>query len=587
MQQQHDTTSFLPHTLYNPGYTNSDITTNVAAVNNMTVGDHKPPIPGSNAVGANVRSTPGASSAMAAAEAKRAAVMVGSRHPTGHMTAPGSGLLQTRGTPGTVYTPGAAMSSQLYGSPAMYNSNSSLNHSVTHIVVTGQHQNQQPGSNYSSPRSSIGSVDSKGSSPRTSLVNPALPPMGSYDRHGGSPHSGVGSPHSSIGILSQDVKHSSSPRGSLVNTLYDKFPSPRGSIASTTNEKYIVPRSTSEQNVVDSLYENMYTSSQYHGMHSARSSVSSLMDRYNEPAPPPPYELKHKLAAMNAGLIQQNQPGSSLPFRGARHVQVSTPLNSQLKIKVPDVDLHHMTYISTQPNVLPNSSAGIPVTVQHSQIVNYTNQQPSLKISAAQGNKIPNVAPVAPPVGNGVKSRLQYDVMPPRQTGPTDVEKKLAALTEQLEREMQIGGGAVNNAEPPASANRPPPPPYHGPHQTEAQPGIPSNSVPYSPSLHSSSSSLPNMKNMGSLTNLRSPLPFQVIPPQNSGPSEAEKKLEALTAQLENEMENNPQGDYYGKSGNSIFPLQSQHFRIKNWFIIISQFIVYSVLLEYYFACYL
>jgi LIM domain-containing protein len=41
-------------------------------------------------------------------------------------------------------------------------------------------------------------------------------------------------------------------------------------------------------------------------------------------------------------------------------------------------------------------------------------------------------------------------------------------------------------------------------------------------------------------------LPVQVTPPQPKGPSEAERKLEALTQELENQMENNPQGEYYG-----------------------------------------
>jgi LIM domain-containing protein len=42
-------------------------------------------------------------------------------------------------------------------------------------------------------------------------------------------------------------------------------------------------------------------------------------------------------------------------------------------------------------------------------------------------------------------------------------------------------------------------------------------------------------------------LNWQVTPPRNAGMSEAEKKLAALTQQLEDEMDQVPQGEYFGK----------------------------------------
>ncbi|GAB6030406.1 hypothetical protein CHUAL_007284 [Chamberlinius hualienensis] len=46
--------------------------------------------------------------------------------------------------------------------------------------------------------------------------------------------------------------------------------------------------------------------------------------------------------------------------------------------------------------------------------------------------------------------------------------------------------------------------------------------------------------------NAKTLLPYSVTPPRPLGPSEAEKKIEALTKQLEEEMENSPEGEYFG-----------------------------------------
>lgn len=42
-------------------------------------------------------------------------------------------------------------------------------------------------------------------------------------------------------------------------------------------------------------------------------------------------------------------------------------------------------------------------------------------------------------------------------------------------------------------------------------------------------------------------LPYNVTPPRPAGPTEAERKIEELTRQLEEEMERNEeQGEYFG-----------------------------------------
>ena len=48
-------------------------------------------------------------------------------------------------------------------------------------------------------------------------------------------------------------------------------------------------------------------------------------------------------------------------------------------------------------------------------------------------------------------------------------------------------------------------------------------------------------------------LQFTVTPPRQSGPSEAERKIEALTQQLEEEFEKEEESEYFGKSYSKSF----------------------------------
>ena len=41
--------------------------------------------------------------------------------------------------------------------------------------------------------------------------------------------------------------------------------------------------------------------------------------------------------------------------------------------------------------------------------------------------------------------------------------------------------------------------------------------------------------------------PFSITPPRQNGPSEAERKIEALTKQLEEELEKEEESEYFGK----------------------------------------
>lgn len=82
-------------------------------------------------------------------------------------------------------------------------------------------------------------------------------------------------------------------------------------------------------------------------------------------------------------------------------------------------------------------------------------------------------------------------------------------------------------------AHYPPPPPYPG-HKVGS---------PFSPVSRNCIS--PNSRS--NALNSKTLLPYSVTPPRPMGPSEAEKKIEELTRQLEEEMENCPEGEFFGE----------------------------------------
>ena len=430
----------------------------------------------------------------------------------------------------------------------------------------------KPGSNYSgSPRSSIGSYDSKNSSPRASMVNPPPPPY--MDQRHGSP--GSGSSVSVRSSVSVDSKHTS-PRASITSisstSLYEtKFPSSRGSMVSQ-NERYVATRNVAVEHHVSGAYDKMQMSP---GAHAATGSpkhaVASLFERFNEPAPPPHYESQPPPydARMRALHLSQVNvpPQQQQQQQQQQHSQVQqSPKHSQYRItRVPQSSSVTSTE-AADPNKpstttgVPSVSIGIPPqTVTHFPIVSqnqtHQNEQPNTSVN---NNANPNPQ-------SQLLTRLRglnYDVVPRRQDGPSDAERKLAALTQQLENEMNISGSSKKSPDDaPVQAPSKSPPPYHGPHITGAQMNNYTNSpvftnrtitVGTTSSPASSTLSSPGSSKAPSLSGgqgVMASLPVQVTPPQPKGPTEAERKLEALTQELENQMENNPQGDYYGKDG--------------------------------------
>lgn len=114
---------------------------------------------------------------------------------------------------------------------------------------------------------------------------------------------------------------------------------------------------------------------------------------------------------------------------------------------------------------------------------------------------------------------LQHDLSPPPPAPPPGRSTQSLGLNCQSEssRMVQQPPQAIPMAHHTNSRNElPPPPPY------------------------------PGIGHRPNTLNAKTFLPYNVTPPRPKGPTEAEKKLEALTKQLEDEMENNPEGEFFG-----------------------------------------
>jgi len=361
--------------------------------------------------------------------------------------------------------------------------------------------NSKTGSTFSSPRSSIGSYDSHSSnSPRTSIINNINPIFFEYQRQG-SPHSTMTSPRSSISAMSQDSKHSS-PRASLVGgsnlLIYDKYPSPRA---------------------VPIPVDHHFTGSHIDTGLLPVSRGGSLFDRFNESAPPPPYEGSR----FQSGLTVQHVGGGGGPGAGGHTFRLQR--GGQGSPGFGDMRLSHGKPLSVNISVTgsPTALASLPITVTtmpgHS---GSPGAQRPIALKTLSPSRLPG---------------LFYEtVTAPTKQHQAEMERKLAALTRDLENGMRMSSPSPSSSRKSSleGSGFKPPPPYHGPHNTEPQSFSPVSSLS-SPS--GSRASPVGVRN----------LPFQVTPPQPKGPTEAAKKVEALTLELESQMDKNPIGEYFGQ----------------------------------------
>lgn len=330
------------------------------------------------------------------------------------------------------------------------------------INNVGTHNPVNGGSEYSSPRSSVGSAgDSKNSSPRSSMIHPsqqAPPPP--YDARF---RNSIASNLSSISIDS----NRSSPRTSLAGgIMYDRFPSPRNSI--------VIPQ---DGNINISVTHNSL----------------SNRNRFNEAAPPF-HNIFVRPPVMNGnyGIVMNPVTAGSV---NVHHIPVTQ--NGTVQAMVANT-----TNIRSQPNPTqisppPAIPARMPKNQQGGSHQQQQHQQPESEIEALTKNLIISMSPASSPL--------------PRE----------------------------------------PPPPYHGPHKTEPMPGLPPRNTTPNVSNRTPNSHLQmvggNMLPKTPSSSVVSKLKYQITPPKSLGPSEAERKLNALTRQLEDEMESTEQGEYFGK----------------------------------------
>ncbi|XP_078337990.1 uncharacterized protein LOC144626806 isoform X3 [Crassostrea virginica] len=366
---------------------------------------------------------------------------------------------------------------------------------ATQMMFGGTHTNMysgiiKPGSNYSSPRSSVGSGgDSKSSSPRTSLINPPPPPP--YDQRFGSPRSSLASPRSSISGTSYESKLSS-PRTSLAgmsNVMLDKFPpSPRNSMVFDNYGHY-------HSNVSLGPTKNMYL----------------LNDsRFNEPAPhaPPAYADPRMRMHVNPVNVSQmnNQNLNGSHFH--------KPMNGKLNYSM-----------SGSVNSLPGSQ-GTPPAIPARIPLNQTNNknfevelavltqqlEDNMKMTGSQNFPAEHtVHKQPPPPYHGPHKTEPVPSLPPRNPRYTTASPNFIQTSQHHQQPLtstsQSTAGFVTSTVPTHGKNPP--------------------SVAVRPQAQ---------------------IPFHVTAHHGKSVADSiEQKVAALTQQLEDDMEKSPQGEYFGQ----------------------------------------
>ena len=343
-------------------------------------------------------------------------------------------------------------------------------------------------SNPASPRSSICSQDSKSSSPRTSIVGPAYssqpPPPYDYHRHG--------SPQSSI--------PTASPRSSVSGPSYDsKHSSPRTSITSSSGifERHqLSPNLTNEEKTAlilhlkndDSLLTNVSEKRHTPAINQHRVGLSGLQ-RFNEPAPPPPYDPRSRVLGINIGDAQN---------RSRHHSPLTSPVAKSSNLTVP---------LLSKPNALkydPEKS----LEVLSKQLAD--DMQSSTTSRAVSSSSKPTV-------GDPNK------VPPPPYHGPHHTEANgMQAHPQQ----------ACSNSSTPQMSPRPI-------NNLQHYENLPQMSPAQNYQQRSPATSGPNVK---------AALPFEITPPQSKGPTNAQKKYNELTQKLEDQLSiTDCDGEYFGE----------------------------------------
>lgn len=350
----------------------------------------------------------------------------------------------------------------------------------------------KPGSNYSSPRSSVGSGgDSKGSSPRTSLTNPPPPPP--YDQRFGSPRSSLASPRSSISCTSYESKLSS-PRTSLAGmsgVMLDKFPpSPRNSLVLDNYGQY-------HPNVSLGPTKNVYL----------------LNDsRFNEPAPHAPPAYADPRLRMHVSPVSVSQMNNQNLNGSHFHKQMNGKLNYSMS------GSGSMNSLPGSQGTPPAIPARIPLNSASSnknfevELAVLTQQlEDSMKMTGSQ---------------NFPGEQTVHKQPPPPYHGPHKTEP-VPSLPPRNPRYMTASPNFIHTSQH-----------HQQPLTSTSQTGFVTSMVPTHGKNPPSVAVRPQTQQ----------IPFHVTAHHGKSVTDSiEQKVAALTQQLEDDMEKSPQGEYFGQ----------------------------------------
>ena len=261
---------------------------------------------------------------------------------------------------------------------------------------------------------------------------------------------------------------------------------------------------------------------------SQNSSPSSSLIQQSQP--PPPYN-RHSIASNISSLsLDSFGKGSSSP-------RFLSPRNS---LVITD-GIKYKNYVNEPAPPAPMQSYFDPRIAA-------LLQQPKVPVSfqppVHQNGGVPMMSRASPPPA--IPARI------PKNTPKSPSETQVDLLTQQLKENMKLTSPIPTES----------PPPYHGPHKTEPMPGPLSRNV--TPTISTQPSISPRVHTpVGTMPTrpvVQNPLLMQQqhrTPPKPKGPTNAEKRMEELTKQVEKEMET-AQGEYFGKL--SKFDVGSQEF---------------------------